>query len=285
MTLDGGIDTPPTASVYREDVPLEEVLAMIHDAYGYDFRGYARSSLRRRFRYRATGEELVTLSALAQRIREDPACMDRLLGDLSISVTALFRDPSFYRAFRTAVVPMLRTYPFIRIWNAGCATGEEAYSVAIILEEEGLADRAIIYATDMSTSVLARAKAGIVPLDQMRTYSETYQRSGGTRAFSEYYTAAYGGARFRPALSRNIVFAEHNLVSDGSFNEFHVILCRNVLIYFGRELQDQVHTLFLDSLVRFGILALGSRESLAFNACADRYEALDVDQKLYRRVR
>ena len=202
-------------------------------------------------------------------------CMERLLLDLSINVTAMFRDPGFYRAFRQTVVPLLRTYPFLRIWNAGCSTGEETYSLAILLAEEGLLDRTRIYATDINQSVLARARDGVFPLEKMREYTENYLAAGGTRAFSEYYVAAYDGARFDPALADNVVFAQHNLVADRSFNEFHVIVCRNVLIYFDKTLQDRVHRLFYDSLARFGILALGQKESVTFTPHEDDYQALD----------
>ena len=209
--------------------------------------------------------------------------MERLLLDLSINVTAMFRDPGFYRAFRQTVVPMLRTYPFLRIWNAGCSTGEETFSLAIMLAEEGLLDRTRIYATDINQSVLARARDGVFPLEKMREYTENYQAAGGTRAFSEYYVAAYDGARFDPALVENVVFAQHNLVADRSFNEFHVLVCRNVLIYFDKTLQDRVHRLFYDSLARFGILALGQKESVAFTPHERDYQALDEHQRIYRK--
>src|SRR4051794_4649263 len=195
-----------------------------------------------------------TLSALQDKVLHDPDAMERLLVALSISVTAMFRDPSFYRAFREKVVPLLRTYPFIRIWNAGCATGEETFSLAIVLEEEGLLDRTRIYATDFNAGVVDRARAGEFSLARMRTYTQNYIDAGGTKEFSRYYTAGGAVARFTPSLLENAVFAKHNLVSDGSFNEFHGILCRNVLIYFGRTLQERVHELFHDSLVNFGVL-------------------------------
>ena len=196
----------------------------------------------------------------------------------------MFRDPGFYKEFRTRVVPLLRTYPFIRIWHAGCSTGEEVYSMAILLQEEGLYERVRLYATDINDVVLQRAQQGIFPLDQMQQYTENYIRSGGTRSFSEYYTAKYDGALFAPALSRNIVFSQHNLVTDRSFSEFHVIFCRNVLIYFDKSLQNRVHSLFYESLVRFGILALGSKESIKFSQHEACYEQLSPSQKLYRKV-
>ena len=211
--------------------------------------------------------------------------MERLLLDLSINVTAMFRDPTFYAAFREKVVPVLRTHPFARIWIAGCSTGEEVYSLAILLEEEGLRERARIYATDINEEVLGRARAGVFPLDKMQEYTRNYIRAAGKRAFSEYYVAAYDGARFQRSLAENVVFAQHNLVSDRSFNEFHVIVCRNVMIYFDRPLQDRVHRLFYESLATFGILALGHKESIHFSPHESCYEELDPHEKLYRKIR
>jgi chemotaxis protein methyltransferase CheR len=268
-----------------EWLEIELLLEGAHRRYGFDFREYAPASLKRRLRRRMDMEGLRTISALQDRILHDPAVMERLLLDLSINVTAMFRDPSFYVAFREKLVPLLRTYPFTRIWNAGCSTGEETYSLAILLQEEGLYDKTRIYATDINEAVLERAQAGVFPLEKMKEYTQNYIRAGGRRAFSEYYVAAYDGAQFQRSLCDNIVFAQHNLASDGSFNEFHVILCRNVMIYFDKTLQDRVHELFYDSLTTFGILALGHKESLAFSRRQDRYEELDGRERLYRKVR
>jgi chemotaxis protein methyltransferase CheR len=218
-------------------------------------------------------------------VLHDPAMMDRVLMDLSINVTAMFRDPAFYQAFRSQVVPLLRTYPFFRVWHAGCSTGEEVYSMAILLEEEGLYERARIYATDINEVVLQKARAGIFPIDRMQEYTDNYIRAGGTRSFSEYYTAKYDGALFRPTLLRNVVFSQHNLVTDRSFAEVNVILCRNVLIYFDKSLQQRVHGLFYDSLAMFGVLALGAKESLKFSQYEDCYEPVSGPQKIYRKVR
>ena len=266
-----------------EEIEIDVLLEAVYRRYGFDFRNYARASLRRRLSRRRDLEGIATLSGLLERLLHDPDCMERLLLDLSINVTAMFRDPGFYRAFRQTVVPMLRTYPFLRIWNAGCSTGEETFSLAIMLAEEGLLDRTRIYATDINQSVLARARDGVFPLEKMREYTENYQAAGGTRAFSEYYVAAYDGARFDPALVENVVFAQHNLVADRSFNEFHVLVCRNVLIYFDKTLQDRVHRLFYDSLARFGILALGQKESVAFTPHEPEYQSLDEAQRIYRK--
>ena len=260
------------------------LLEGIYQHYGFDFRGYAWASLRRRLWRRAHAEGLTTLSALQERVLHDPATMERLLLDLSINVTSMFRDPTFFAAFREKVVPLLRTYPFVRIWNAGCSTGEETYSLAIILREEGLYDRARIYATDINDRVLEHARSAAYPLDRMRDYTENYIRAGGSESFSEYYEADGDRARFDPALLDQIVFAQHNLASDNAFNQFNVIVCRNVMIYFGRPLQDRVHALFHESLERFGVLALGHKESIRFTGHESRYEELDPQEKLYRKL-
>ena len=268
-----------------ERVEVELLLEGIYRHYGFDFRSYAYASIRRRLWKRIEAEKLPTISALQARVLHEPELMERLLLDLSINVTAMFRDPSFYRAFRENVVPLLRTYPFIRIWHAGCATGEEVYSMAILLQEEGLYDRCRVYATDINEVVLQKAKEGIFPLDRMQEYTENYIAAGGKRAFSDYYLAKYGAAIFDESLTRNVVFSLHNLVTDRSFSEFNVIFCRNVLIYFDKTLQGRVHGLFYDSLAMFGVLVLGSKESLRFSAFEDRYEQIDGPEKIYRKAR
>jgi chemotaxis protein methyltransferase CheR len=276
---------PPLA--YNSDLEkleIELLLEGVFRHYGFDFRSYAYASIRRRLWKRVEGEGLQTISELGARILHDQDAMERLLLDLSVNVTSMFRDPSFYRDFREMVIPLLRTYPFIRIWHAGCSTGEEVFSMAILLEEEGLYDRARLYATDINDVVLQRARQGIFPLDRMQEYTENYIKAGGKRSFSEYYTAKYDGAIFKPELTRNIVFSQHNLVTDRSFSEFHVIFCRNVLIYFDKALQNRVHSLFYDSLVMFGVLALGSKESLKFSQYEPCYEKLSATEKLYRKV-
>lgn len=274
----------PAARDDVDEIELELLLEGVYRCYGFDFRQYAPASLRRRVWRRVHAEGLTTLSALQDKLLHDPACMERLLLDLSINVTAMFRDPSFYIAFREKVVPLLRTYPFTRIWLAGCSTGEEVYSLAILLQEEGVAERARLYATDINESVLDRARAGVFPLDKMREYTQNYIKAGGQTAFSEYYVAKYDGAQFQRSLVENVVFAQHNLVSDRSFNEFNVIVCRNVMIYFDRALQDQVHRLFYESLVTFGVLALGAKESIHFSPFEDRFEDIDANERLYKKV-
>ncbi len=267
-----------------EEIEIELLLEGMFRYYGFDFRDYALASLKRRIWNTIRAEQLTTVSGLQERVLHDPTCLDRFLLGLSVHVTAMFRNPSFYLSFREKVVPLLRTYPFIRIWHAGCSTGEEVYSMAILLEEEGLYHRCRIYATDMNDMVLKKAKTGIFPLDLMQEYTHNYVRAGGKRSFSEYYTAAYDSAIFRSSLKENIVFSQHNLATDGSFNEFNVILCRNVLIYFNQSLQERVHKLLYESLVRFGILGLGRQESLKFTPHEPDYDVLEKHEKLYRRL-
>lgn len=286
LTPDEALDGPPLSyNPELERIEIELLLEGVFRHYGFDFRSYAYASIRRRLWKRTEAEGLSSISELQALVLHDSAAMERLLLDLSVSVTAMFRDPGFYQVFREEVVPLLRTYPFIRIWHAGCSSGEEVYSTAIVLEEEGLLERTRIYATDINEAVLQQARAGIFPLNRMQEYTENYIRAGGKRSFSEYYTAKYDGALFSPSLTRNTVFSQHNLVTDRSFSEFTVIFCRNVLIYFDRNLQNRVHTLFYDSLVMLGILALGSKESLRFSQYEPCYEKLDPREKLYRKIR
>jgi chemotaxis protein methyltransferase CheR len=272
-------------SLDLEKIELDCLLEAVYQRYGFDFREYAPASLRRRVNRRVKLEELPSISALQDQLLRDSEVMQRLLLDLSINVTAMFRDPTFHLALREHVVPLLRTYPFTRIWVAGCSTGEEVYSLAILLEEEALYDRARIYATDLNDAVLERARLGVFPLAKMQDYTRNYIGAGGKRAFSDYYTSGYDGAAFDRSLMRNVVFAQHNLAMDRSFNEFQLILCRNVMIYFERSLQKRVFELFDGSLARFGILALGHKESLRTSAHADRYEELDAIERLYRKVK
>lgn len=266
-----------------EDLELTLLLEALARHYGYDFRGYARASIKRRMWRRMLEEGLATLSGLQERVLHEPACMDRLLLDLSINVTSMFRDPTFWAAMRDKVVPLLRTYPFVRIWNPGCSTGEETYSLAILLREEGLEKRARIYATDLNGPVLEQAKGGVFPLDRMQEFTQNYLAAGGRSSFSGYYKVFGGCARFDPTLLDQVVFAQHNLVSDASFNEFNLIVCRNVMIYFDRPLQDKVHDLFYRSLARSGVVALGHKESIRFTSHADAYEEIDPQEKLFRR--
>jgi chemotaxis protein methyltransferase CheR len=275
----------PEGRLETESLELQLLLEGVYRQYGFDFREYAPASLKRRVWRRVHVEHAGTIAGLLDRVLHDADVMERLLLDLSINVTSMFRDPTFYAAFREKVVPVLRTYPFTRIWVAGCSTGEEVYSLAILLHEEGIHDRTRIYATDINEAVLGRAREGVFPLEKMQEYTENYIRAGGKQAFSEYYLAKYEGALFNRALTDNVVWAPHNLVQDRSFNTFNAILCRNVMIYFDRVLQTRVHELFYDSLERFGILALGHKESIRFTGIEGAYEELDVHERLYRKVR
>jgi chemotaxis protein methyltransferase CheR len=275
----------PEGRLETEALELQLLLEGVYRQYGFDFREYAPASLKRRVWRRVHAEHAGTITGLLERVLHDPDVMERLLLDLSINVTSMFRDPTFYAAFRGQVVPLLRTYPFTRIWVAGCSTGEEVYSLSILLHEEGIYGRTRIYATDINEAVLERAREGVFPLEKMQEYTENYIRAGGKRSFSEYYLAKYEGALFDRTLTDNVVWAPHNLVQDRSFNTFNVILCRNVMIYFDRALQTRVHNLFYDSLEHLGVLALGHKESIHFTGVENAYEELNTHEKLYRKVR
>jgi chemotaxis protein methyltransferase CheR len=268
----------------REAIEVDLLLEGIYRCYGFDFRGYAPASVRRRVRNVLRSEDLATVSALQERLLRDPACMERFLLGLTVNVTSMFRDPGFFLALRREVIPWLDTYPFIRIWDVGCSTGEEVYSVAILLLEEGLYERSRIYATDLNGSVLKRARDGIYPLAAMREYTANYLRAGGRRSFSEYYTAGHGHAILHPSLRENLVFSAHNLTTDGPFNEFHLILCRNVLIYFQAPLQGRVHGLLYESLAPLGVLGLGAKESIRGTPHEVDYAPIDARHRLYRRI-
>ena len=280
-----GLTVAGTSAIDLEKIEVDCLLEAVYHRYGFDFREYAPASLRRRVNRRVKLEGLPSISALQDHLLRDPDVMNRLLLDLSINVTAMFRDPTCHLAFREKVVPLLRTYPFTRIWVAGCSTGEEVYSLAILLEEESLYDRSRIYATDINEEVLERARLGVFPLSKMQEYTRNYIGAGGTREFSDYYTSGYDGAAFDRSLMRNVVFAQHNLAADRSFNEFHAIVCRNVMIYFERSLQQRVFELFDDSLARLGILSLGHKESLRTSPHADKYKELDSAERLYRKLK
>jgi chemotaxis protein methyltransferase CheR len=268
-----------------ESLEIRLLLEAVFSQYGYDFRDYNPASISRRVQKRVKAEKLKTISGLTERVLHDQTCMSRLFFDLSINVTTMFRDSDFFLAFREKVIPLLATYPFIRIWVAGCSTGEEVFSISIILKEAGLLERCRIYATDINEEILETARSGIFPLKMMREYTANYHASGGTSAFSGYYTAKYDSAIFNPYLKENIVFAKHDLAIDTSFNEFNAIICRNTMIYFNRRLQNRVFELFHNSLATFGIIGLGSSESLKFSTIEGSYEQMDGNVKLYRRVK
>jgi chemotaxis protein methyltransferase CheR len=265
-----------------EDLEIRLLLEGVWSCYGYDFRDYALSSIRRRVRFFMEEEGLSTITSVQDRVLHDPLALRRFLRALSVNVTAMFRDPGFYRALREVVVPVMRTYPAVRIWHAGCATGEEVYSVAILLREEGLYDRCRLYATDINDAVLRQAQRGELPLSSMRENTRHYIEAGGGHGFARWYKTRDNRAVLDPELRRNIVFAQHNLATDGSFNDFHLVVCRNVLIYFNRTLQDRVHRLLYDSLVRFGFLGLGLKETTRFTPHEAHYE--ELPERLYRKV-
>lgn len=275
----------PPCSVDVEQIEIRLLLEGVYRHSGYDFREYAPASLRRRIWHAIREENLTTIPAFQEKLLRDAGCLERFLLALSVNVTAMFRDPGFYLAFRSRVLPYLRTYPFIRIWHAGCSTGEEVYSSAILMHEAQLYDRCKIYATDMSDAVLRTAESGAFPLEAMRDYTTNYIQAGGDRAFSDYYSAQGEQAVFRPWLRKNLVFAVHNLVTDSSFNEFNIIFCRNVMIYFSRPLQERVHNLLHGSLGMLGFLALGPMETLRFSAHEPCYEIVSSKDQIYRKVR
>jgi len=259
------------------------LLEAIYQKYGYDFREYSKAHINRRIMNRLALSGLEDVSQIQSKILKDETFAYQLLQDLSITVTEMFRDQDFYKSLRENVIPILKTYPFIKIWHAGCATGEEAYSMAIILQEEGLYDRTTIYATDFNQHALNRAKEGIFSNAMMKEYIINYTLSGGKESFSDYYTSSYDNAIMNQSLKKNIVWANHNLVTDSVFAEVHLILCRNVLIYFDNTLQNKVQKIFHDSLINGGILCLGTKEGLRFTDFFEKYTELDKKQRIFKK--
>ena len=266
------------------DIELRMLVEAVYLKYNYDFRDYTGASQKRRVLAAMRAMECDTVSALQARVMHEPSGFAQLLQFLTIPVTEMFRDPEYYLALRQHVVPFLKTYPSLKIWVAGCSTGEEVYSLAILLQEEGLLERSLIYATDINPESLDAARRGVMPLERMRLYTENYQKAGGTRAFSDYYTAAYGGALFERSLVENVTFADHSLATDSVFSETHFVSCRNVMIYFNRRLQDRVLGLFHESLCHRGFLGLGSKESIDFSSHAQRFEPLARRERLFRKA-
>lgn len=265
------------------DIELRLLVEAIYLKYSYDFRDYSGASLRRRVRHAVQQFGVATISALQERVLHDPAAFHQLLQYMTVPVSEMFRDPAYFLALRQQVMPVLRTYPSIRVWVAGCSTGEEAWSMAILLHEEGLLDRALIYATDINPQSLDKASRGVFALDTMQAYTRNYQRAGGAGAFSDYYTADYGAAVFDRSLARNMTFADHSLSTDSVFAETHLVSCRNVLIYFNRKLQDRAVGLFHESLCHRGFLGLGAKESIEFSAWAGRFETLARAERVFRK--
>lgn len=270
-------------TVENENIEIKLLLEAIDLKYGYDFRSYTNASVKRRILRQLSSSGFSSISEMQHKLIYDRSFFETLLSSLSINVTAMFRDPSFYKALRKEVVPVLKTYPFLKIWHAGCATGEEVYSMAILLKEEGLYKRTQVYATDIDEANLQKAKEGIFPIDLIKEYTFNYQLAGGIESFVDYYTAKCNLAIMNPSLKQNILFADYNLVTDGVFGEMNLIMCRNVLIYFNRDLQNRVIKLFLDSLCHGGFLCLGSKESVKFSEYADDFEDVVSREKIYRK--
>jgi len=268
----------------EEKPELKQFLDAVHQVHGYDFTDYSEASIQRRINHFLLLKKIDGMEELKKLVLKDEKLFEEFVQELSVTVTEMFRDPTFYLSLRRQVVSQLATYPVIKIWIAGCATGEEVYSVAILLREEGLLQRSIIYATDINQKSLSHAREGVFDIDHMKTYTVNYQKAGGKTAFSDYYTANYNAVIFDQSLRQNIVFSPHNLSVDKSFNEFQLIICRNVLIYFNQRLQNKVLNLFYESLCPFGFLALGNKESLLFTDKRNSFEDIDKKEKIYKRL-
>jgi chemotaxis protein methyltransferase CheR len=268
----------------NEKIEFDLILEAIYQKYGYDFRNYAKASLRRRLRYRLSQSNLETISEMQHKLLNDKEFFDTLLLDLTINVTEMFRDPSFFKALREIVISELKKQSFIKVWHAGCSSGEEIYSTAILLKENGMYESSLIYATDTNEMVLDKAKSGIFPIEKMKDFTVNYRKAGGLASFADYYTARYDNAIMDNSLKKNIVFSNHNLVTDSVFGEMDLIMCRNVLIYFNRELQDRVFGLFMDSLRPGGFLCLGSKETVRFSSLSENFENVIEKERVYRRI-
>ena len=272
------------ANTSTEDIEIKLLLQALYLKYGYDFRNYSTAHLNRRINQRLRLSNLNTISELQNKVLWDKEFFHLLLKDLSINVTEMFRDPNFYSSFRENVVPDLKTYAHIKVWNAGCSTGEEVYSLAILLEEENLLSRTQIYATDFNKNVLETAKQGIFSNKDIELYSRNYSVAGGKGKLSDYYTSKYGSVLFDSSLTKNVVFADHNLVTDGVFAEVNLVFCRNVMIYFNKDLQNKVIRLFTNSLTKRGFLCLGTKESLRFSKYESKYHVVDKEMKIYKKI-
>jgi len=266
-----------------QDIELNLLLQAVHLKYGYDFSNYSKAHLKRRIMHRLNLSDLSTISELQNKILWDHKFYKIFLQDLSINVTEMFRDPEFYLAFRKKVIPDLSTYAHIKVWHAGCSSGEEVFSLAIMLKEENILHKTQIYATDFNKRVLEFAKQGIYNKKDMKLYSRNYLESGGKGQLSDYYTSKYGSVLFENSLTKNVVFADHNLVTDGVFAEVHLVFCRNVLIYFDKTLQNRVLGLFSNSLTKRGYLCLGTKESLRFSDVENNFEVMDKKNKIFKK--
>lgn len=283
QTAGEGNDAGGEQTLSSVSIELRLLMEAIYLRYSYDFRDYAGASQKRRVLHALTQLNCTTISELQSRVLHDPDMFTLLLQYLTIPVSEMFRDPSFFLALREQVIPRLATYPSIKVWIAGCSTGEEVYSLAILLREEGLLERSLIYATDINPTSLEKARQGIFPLASIKNHTNNYQRAGGKKAFSDYYTAAYNAAVFDKTLRESITFADHSLATDSVFSETQLVLCRNVLIYFNKSLQDRALGLFHESLSHRGFLALGSKESIDFSSYAAHFEAIDRSQRIFRK--
>jgi chemotaxis protein methyltransferase CheR len=272
------------STIEIEDIEIDLLLQAVYKKYGYDFRNYSKAHLRRRIFQRLKLSELHTVSDLQKKILWEKDFYRVFLQDLSINVTEMFRDPQFYQLFREKVIPNLRTYAHIKVWHAGCSTGEEVYSLAIILKEENLLNKTQIYATDFNKTVLDKAKQGIYNKRDMELYDRNYKEAGGKHELSDYYTSKYGSVLFDTSLSKNVVFADHNLVTDGVFAEVNLVFCRNVLIYFDKALQNKVLGLFSESLTKRGFLCLGTKESMRFSDYENQFDVVDKKMKIYKKL-
>ncbi|WP_100076722.1 CheR family methyltransferase [Chryseobacterium camelliae] len=266
-----------------KDEEVEHLIKDVYELYGYDFSQYSRASFRRRINRICVIDKFTSFAELRYTVLNDPDYLKHFIEEITVNVTEMFRDPHFFKALREKILPQLGTYPLIRIWVAGCSTGEEAYSIAILLKEAGLYHKSLIYGTDINPSVLEKARSGVFPLQQMKLYSENYILSGGKKDFSDYYTANYDSVRFDKSLQEKLILSTHNLVSDSSFNSFQLVICRNVLIYFDKSLQERVFRLFDASLENLGFLALGSKETLRFSNLGKYYHQID-DQRIWKKV-
>ena len=267
----------------NENIEIKLLLEAIYLKYGYDFRDYAKASVKRRILYRLSLSNFKTISDMQHRVLYDKKFFEILLQDLSIKVTEMFRDPSFYKAVREKILPVFKKFNFIKVWHAGCATGEEVYSMAIMLKEEGLYDKTTIYATDFNEAVIKKAKEGIFPAERLKEYTYNYQKAGGQESFADYFNVKYEYALIDKSLKKNILFADHNLVTDGVFGEMDIIVCRNVLIYFNRDLQNRVIRLFRDSLCKDGFLCLGNKETIRFSEYSDEFDDYVKKEKIYQK--
>jgi chemotaxis protein methyltransferase CheR len=267
-----------------EDIEIRLLLEALYQRYHYDFRNYAMSSIRRRLRQAREQLGFATISAMQERVLHDPDMLPRMLRYLTVQVSEMFRDPTYFRAIREKVVPHLRTYPSLKIWIAGCSTGEELYSFVILFREEGLEERTLFYATDINPEALAQAEAGVYELDRLRLFTENHQQAGGKTSLSDYYQTGYNRCVFDKSLKRNVVFSDHSLVTDQVFGEMQYVSCRNVMIYFDRDLQDRAVSLFRDALPRNGFLGLGSKETLRFSRHEDAFQDFVREEKIYRRT-